>query len=60
MSQKLVLVRLPLFFFTLPLSEYVAQVTGVTGFIAGHVALHFLEAGYRVRGSAGETNLRTV
>ena len=31
--------------------EYVLQVTGVTGFVAGHVADQFLAAGYRVRGS---------
>ena len=31
--------------------EYCLQVTGVTGFIGGHVADQFLTAGYRVRGS---------
>ncbi|TFK62519.1 NAD(P)-binding protein, partial [Pluteus cervinus] len=30
-------------------------VTGVSGFIAGHVALAFLEAGYRVRGYSNRT-----
>ncbi|TFK65960.1 NAD(P)-binding protein [Pluteus cervinus] len=33
------------------MSGKLVLVTGVTGFIAGHVALAFLEAGYRVRGT---------
>jgi hypothetical protein len=32
------------------LPKHAIQVTGVTGFIAGHVADQFLNAGYQVRG----------
>jgi hypothetical protein len=35
----------------LSFTDHILQVTGVTGFIAGHVADQLLTAGYRVRGS---------
>jgi len=52
MSGKgLVLVRDNLVDLAVNDAEYALQVTGITGFVAGHVADQFLNAGYQVRGS---------
>ncbi|KAG6819145.1 hypothetical protein H0H93_014920 [Arthromyces matolae] len=42
------------------MSGKLVLVTGVTGFIAGHVANQLLDAGYRVRGTARRNKLETL
>jgi uncharacterized protein YbjT (DUF2867 family) len=37
-------------------SDQVVLVTGISGFLGSHVADQFLEAGYRVRGTAREAS----